>query len=226
MAKDYHKGYRLGQSDGASGNNKLASRSFGRLFSNPGSWLPGAENRDAEFRQGYRAGFEDKVRVRQTVSLSAGGFDSQGRGGFDDESRIERHTGRAGENGPAKAARTPAATPTDALREHVQSTTHHVLSGESSMSSATSFAHQVELLQQLKQYLSDFQERLLGVSQNYQRKVEAQHMAGMMEETYERFVERELAETQTLIQRLVDHIGAEDIPAIEREIAYLEQKLR
>ena len=87
---------------------------------------------------------------------------------------------------------------------------------------ATSFSHQIELLQQLKQYLGDFQERLLGVSANYQRKVDELHGAGMMDETYARYVENELAQTQAMIARLVEHISLSDIPKVEREISYLE----
>lgn len=90
---------------------------------------------------------------------------------------------------------------------------------------STSFSHQIELLLQLKQYLGDFQDRLLGVSANYQRKVDELHSAGMMDETYARYVENELVQTQSLIARLVDHIDANDIPKVESEISYLEQKL-
>ena len=87
---------------------------------------------------------------------------------------------------------------------------------------ATSFSHQIELLQQLKHYLGDFQERLLGVSGNYQRKLDELHSAGMMDETYARYVATELAETQAFIARLVEHISHSDIPKVEREISYLE----
>lgn len=97
--------------------------------------------------------------------------------------------------------------------------------GVSSMSSETSFSHQVELLNNLKQYLHDFQERLLGVSANYANKVDALHGAGMMDETYQEFTASELAETRAMIQRLVDHIESSDLPAVEREINYLSQKL-
>jgi len=93
------------------------------------------------------------------------------------------------------------------------------------MSATTSFAHQIELLQELKQYLSDFQDRLVGVSLKYQRKVEELHQAGMMDETYSRYTENELTETQALMARLVEHIDANDIPKVESEISYLEQKV-
>jgi hypothetical protein len=63
MSKTFSKGYTLGQKDGQSGENRLPSRSFSRLFTHAGSYLPGAENRDAEWVKGYRAGFEDQVRT-------------------------------------------------------------------------------------------------------------------------------------------------------------------
>lgn len=182
MAKDYSKGQKLGQQDGATGDNKLAFRSFKRLITEVGSWLPGADNRDAEFRAGYKDGFRDRVRTLQT---------------------------------------TPAETATSSTHRNRQNQP----ANGGSMSHSTSFRHQVELLQGLKQYLSDFQERLLGVSSNYQRKLDELHSAGLMDETYKRYVERELAETQAMIKRLVDHIDANDIPTVERETSYLEQKL-
>ena len=100
-------------------------------------------------------------------------------------------------------------------------------SGDTTISNATSFAHQIELLQELQQYLSDFQERLLGVSANYRNKVDALHgEGGLMDETYRDYVEQQLEPTRAMIQQLVDHIGESDIPAVKREIAYLEQGLR
>ena len=160
------KGYTQGQQDGSDGDNKLAMRSAQRLVTDIGSWLPGADNRDHQYRAGYRAGFHDKVRIIQTTTAPEG-----------------------------------------------------------SMSSTTSFAHQIDLLDELEKYLSDFQERLMGVSANYQRKVDGLHQAGMMGETYYRYVENELAQTQAMIAKLVEHISASDIPTVQGEIAYLEQKL-
>jgi len=65
MVKDYSKGYDLGHTDGETGDNKLALRSFQRL-GELSSWSPGIDNRDAQFRQGYMNGLEDKIRIRQT----------------------------------------------------------------------------------------------------------------------------------------------------------------
>ena len=95
--------------------------------------------------------------------------------------------------------------------------------GASAMSHATSYAYQIELLQHLKQYLADFQERLLGVSANYQRKVDELHgEGGWMDETHRDFAENQLDVTRAMIANLVNHIAENDIPAVEREIGRLE----
>lgn len=217
MAKNYGEGYQQARAD--DGNNRLAMRAFKRLL-NVSAYFPGFEARDAEFFDGYKDGVRDSVRVIQTTATGVSMNDTQGRG--HDERSVEITPQRPLENKPATGgaqATTSAALAN--LREQVKATTYSTLNGGSSMS-ATSFSHQIELLQQLKQYLGDFQERLLGVSANYQRKVDELHGAGMMDETYIRYVENELAQTQALIARLVDHISASDIPKVEREISYLE----
>ena len=134
--------------------------------------------------------------------------ETQGRGEMTDESRIERNNKRPLEN-----------TITDDVRDAVATT----LTGNT-MSDATSFSAQVALLEELKTYLGTFQDRLQGVSNNYQERVDQLHQAGMMNETYQRYVENELAQTQAMISRLVEHIGSSDIPKVSKEIDYLSQK--
>lgn len=171
MSKHFSNGNRDGHDDGKSGDNRLAVRSAERLL-HVSAYLPGAENRDAEYRRGYVAGFADEVRVHHVAPADG----SQG-GGFP-------------------------------------------------MSQATSFAHQIELLQNLKQYLMTFQERLGAVSEAYQRKVDQLHdEGGLMDETYRDYVVNCLEPTRALIARMVEHIDESDIPAVEREIQYLEPKL-
>jgi hypothetical protein len=98
--------------------------------------------------------------------------------------------------------------------------------GGNAVSEATNFGYQIELLYNLKQYLTDFQERLLGVSANYQRKVDALHNeGGMMDEIHRDFVEQQLEPTRMLIARLVEHIGDNDIPAVQTMIQRLEEFL-
>ncbi|WGZ92737.1 MAG: hypothetical protein QJT81_12840 [Candidatus Thiothrix putei] len=217
MGKDYAEGYQQAREDG--GNNRLAMRAFKRLL-NVSAYFPGFEARDAEFFDGYKDGVRDSVRVIQTTATGASMNDTQGRG--HSERSVEITPQRPLENKPATedVQATTSATLAN-LQEQVKAATYSTLNRGSSMS-ATSFSHQVELLQNLKQYLGDFQERLLGVSANYQRKVDELHCAGMMDETYARYIENELAQTQAMIARLVDHISASDIPTVEREISYLE----
>ena len=90
---------------------------------------------------------------------------------------------------------------------------------------ATSYAYQIELWQDLKSYLYQFQERLQGVSNKYQNKVNDLREAGMMREDYVRFSENELAHTQQMISGLVEHINNYDIPKVQKEIAELELKI-
>jgi hypothetical protein len=157
----------------------------------------------------------------------------------------------AGQTQPSRgdsASTAQQTTPISTLRQTIAQTTHDTLSperrtasgkltqtitqsisqttGGHSMSGDQNLAHQIELLQHLKAYLGEFQERLLGVSANYQRKVDHLHdEARLMDESYRRLVEHGLEPTRSLIRQLVDHISENDIPAVEREIAYYEQGL-
>jgi hypothetical protein len=110
--------------------------------------------------------------------------------------------------------------------KHTELITNTPMTGATNVPNATSYAYQIELLENLKQYLTDFQERLLAVSANYQRKVDALHdEGGLMDETYRDFVEQQLEPTRVMIARLVEHIGNYDIPAVQNEINYLEPKV-
>lgn len=219
MAKDYSAGYALGQQDGADGNNRLASRSFMRLF-RIGAYLPGCGARDDEFIEGYKAGFRDKVRIIKVHQEISTMTETQGRGDLADESRIEREAKRAHEN-PGDTGKSASSPPPIAiLNEQVKAATDSILTGGTSMSN--SFAHQKELLLNLKHYLGQFQERLLGVAGSYQSKLDELHGAGMMDETYRKYVESELAQTQSLIKNLVAHIDANDIPKVQKEIDFLD----
>lgn len=152
-------------------------------------------------------------------------IDKQGRG--HDQRSVEIHSQRPLENKPATSSGIQATTSAAlaSLKTQVQAATHSTLSGGSSMSNeAADFKYQIQLLKELKQYLNDFQERLVGVSLKYQKKVEELRHAGLMKQTYERYVENELAETQALMIKLVEHIDNHDIPKVESEIAFLEQK--
>lgn len=223
MNNDYKEGYQQAREDG--GNNRLAMRAFKRLL-NVGAYLPGFAARDAEFFDGYKDGVRDSVRVIQTTAIGANMNDTQGRG--NGEGRVEIPAQRATENQPATAGTQATATASAAiaqLHKQVQATTHSTLSGGSSMSNdAADFHYQIQLLNELKQYLNTFQERLVGVSLQYQRKVEALRQAGMMKQTCERYLANEVAQTQALMIQLVEHIDTIDIPRVDTEIAYLESR--
>lgn len=93
------------------------------------------------------------------------------------------------------------------------------------MSQATSYARQIELLSHLRQSLIQCQEDMWNNALNYQKAIEFLHGEGMMDETYRDFVSEQVEPTCALIRQLVDHIGDSDIPAVDREIAFLDQKL-
>lgn len=104
MSKTYAQAYVLGQKDGASGQDRLSWRAFARMLSNPGSYLPGAQNRDDQWIKGYRQGFEDKVRVQQVapVTQQAMGLDSAAPsgGGIDAPPLGGGRGGEGGGGGP------------------------------------------------------------------------------------------------------------------------------
>ena len=91
--------------------------------------------------------------------------------------------------------------------------------------SGNAFSHQIELMQNLQQFLSTFQDRLLQVATSYQNQVDKLHDAGLMDEIHRDFSNQEMAETCAAIKQLVDRIGNSDIPHAQQIIAYLEQGL-
>ena len=97
-------------------------------------------------------------------------------------------------------------------------------SGGTAMSGATSIDEQIELLENLKSYLEARQEKLLGLKANYQRKVDALHEeGGLLRDVYESYLNNCLEPTSDMIDSLIDHIGDNDIPAVENWIAKLEE---
>jgi len=93
------------------------------------------------------------------------------------------------------------------------------------MSKQTSFAYQIELMEALKSYLDKFQDRLGAVAQNYENRVnDLYESGGMMHETYEDFYTNYLEVTKSKIQDLIDQINDEDIPFVERQIDYFENR--
>lgn len=132
-----------------------------------------------------------------------------GRGDFFDDARIEKDPKYATENGVA----------TSSIISQTQSQVGKT------MSNATSFAHQIELLTQLKNYLQTFQERLDSVSKSYQNQLANLHDAGLMDEIARDYSNEELAMTKQKINDLISHIEGNDIPKVDKIIRYLEQGL-
>jgi hypothetical protein len=87
---------------------------------------------------------------------------------------------------------------------------------------STNYAYQIDLLNQLKSFLGQFQERLKIESNNYKNKVDELHGEGLMDETYRDFVEQQLEPTRDQLKKLIEHIENEDIPAVEKAIRDIE----
>ncbi|KOR31027.1 hypothetical protein TI04_02940 [Achromatium sp. WMS2] len=124
---------------------------------------------------------------------------------------------------PGDDGTNPPISPIGKIIERTKTATTAVLTGAHPMSTQT-LAHQIELLNSLKQYLRGFQERLQGVANNYQTKVGELHGAGMMDEVY-RSIEQELVGTQSFIATLIERIEHSDIARIERNIRSLEEAI-
>jgi hypothetical protein len=104
---------------------------------------------------------------------------------------------------------------------HTDSLTHSQNQGIKTM--AKSFAHQTQLLSELKTFLGQFQQRLESVSNSYRNKIELLHDEGeLMDETYRDFVQEQLEPTQDLIKKLIEHIEYNDIPAVQKAINDIE----
>lgn len=235
MAKDFSKGDQLGHEDGKNGDNRLALRALQRIATNPSSWLPGAENRDNEFRRGYLTGFEDEVRRPHVITESVTNPnptekampETLGRGAFTDESRIEKTAKYATENGTASQSGQQTRNPAvDAVRANTQAAIASIhTSTASSSSMSNSVAQQIELLNDLIRFLALFQDRMGEVSDSYQRKVDSLHSeSSLLDEVHTR-TEQPLAETRGQIRRLIQQIGEYDIPAAKREIEKLHNFL-
>lgn len=91
------------------------------------------------------------------------------------------------------------------------------------MARQTSYSYQIELAERLKSYLHGLQERLGDVALNYKNKCNDLFDAGMMEETFHDFEMNYMQETISKIADIITQINENDIPFIERYIAFLEQ---
>lgn len=102
----------------------------------------------------------------------------------------------------------------------VQSAVHNSLSSGAA-GGGTSASAQIAMLEDLRAYLGMFQERLIGFSENYQRKVDALD-GSLLSEVHRRFVEEELEPARIIMANLGDLILDSSIPAVNRRIEQLE----
>lgn len=108
-------------------------------------------------------------------------------------------------------------------QSHITINHNKIIINNTKMARQTSFSHQIELAERLKSYLHGFQERLGDVAQNYKNKCNDLFEAGMMEETFHDFEMNYMHETISKIADVITQVNENDIPFIERFIAYLEQ---
>ena len=94
------------------------------------------------------------------------------------------------------------------------------------MAKQTSYDYQIQLAEGLKNSLNNLQESLYAASRAYWSKSNDLNQAGMMDETYNRFVQEYVSETARKIEDAAKQINERDIPFIEKHIAYLEQAIR
>jgi len=92
------------------------------------------------------------------------------------------------------------------------------------MSKQTSFDYQIQLLVELKNYLNNLQDRLNHVSMQYWSKSNDISQAGMFEETYSKFVQEYVYDTNQKLKDIVNQINERDIPFIEKQISFLESR--
>lgn len=117
----------------------------------------------------------------------------------------------------------PAGTITETDKSNLS--TQRSYPGGENMSESNSYARQIELMSHLRESLIACQEEILDMSRQYQKALDYVYDAGMMEETYKDFDDNIIPATRDMINNLSNHIRDNDIPAVDREIAFLEQKL-
>jgi hypothetical protein len=89
--------------------------------------------------------------------------------------------------------------------------------------SENSIENQIQLLEGLETYLTNFQEKLLGVFASYQRKVDALKSEGnLLSNIHRDYSEQQLEPIRASLTNVVEQISDNDIPAIKRYIAWLE----
>lgn len=162
---------------------------------------------------------ENKLAKRAFVKLAKNAFGLiPGSGARLDEHRdgyTQKHQLMANDVGRVVHVTTDSGSTSPTSSSTISST------GASTMSSATSAEEQIQLLEDLKSYLNNFQEKLIGVSANYRRKADSLD-GSLLREVHQQFVETEVDPACELIVKLADMIADSSIPAVERRIQQLE----
>ena len=97
------------------------------------------------------------------------------------------------------------------------------LTNSTNMARQTSFSYQIELAEDLKNFLHQFQDSLSEIADNYVNRSNQLHEAGMMEEIFNTFESNYIEVTVAKIQDLINQINECDIPFVRKYIKYLEE---
>jgi hypothetical protein len=209
MNRDFTQGLSHGHKDGEDGNNDLPVRALKRLFK-PDQLLPGAPNRHDEYRRGYVQGFEDETRVQIAASSIAAVA-----------TQLKNTDGSYAE--PTTSTTLPTketAMSTNDLRHQVPTNVHNVLSQQGG--DTRRYSTHMQLLQETKQFLEAFQERLHSAGGAYQRFTDRLNNEGLMIDHLEPLVDN-MEQTRQSINRLIEQIGTQDIPTVMREMDRIPQ---
>lgn len=87
----------------------------------------------------------------------------------------------------------------------------------------TSYHAQLELAEELKKYLNGLQERLDVVIRHFEQEAGKLYDAGMMDETFNDFVNNYMNETNNKIRSVIDIVNGRDIPFVDDYIGRLEE---
>lgn len=93
------------------------------------------------------------------------------------------------------------------------------------MARITSYQAQLDLAEQLRRYLHGLQSRLGAVVSQYKQFAGQLYDAGMMDEVHNDFVTNFMAETNSLINSVIDNINERDIPFVNNYMQDLEEQL-
>lgn len=203
MVDDYRKGTEAAAEDFP--HNRLASRALGQLAKNGFGLLPGAQAREAEFRDGYR----DTHRAKST-----------------DSQRViqAKLGGTPSADSSSTQTEGPAMSSSRSYANQVAAQVNSVHNNAGGSSGTLSYQAQVDLLQELRAYLLRFETGLDKAASDYRQKVA--YLEGlMMQEDHRGFEQNHLAPALSLINQLRQLIMDESVPVLDQAIGdYLNHR--